>query len=189
MVDWVSQSTYVEHFGDMAWLHTWMAPVVTVVHVGVFFLLRAAAPEPVVWLLLASWYAVLFGLIWRRDARRPRRLVPTERVARFIWVGHLLGYAAVCLGYRLTTADYVTAVYHSYTTHCALTGLALVVLGGCYWSRYYLFAPVWFLMAFLAAWLPEWSPLMVGLYSGGYGVAMALWLRRTWREAREEASR
>jgi hypothetical protein len=188
VVELFSQSAHVEHFGDIAWVHLCMAPVMLTVHVGVFFLLRLAAPEAFVWPLLFGWYAVLFGLIWKRDSARPRLLVPVERLARLIWVGHLLGFAAVCVGFRLADSDYVAAVRQAYPTLCALNGLAYMVLAASYWSRYYLFGSVYFVLAFVAAWAPEWAPLVVGLYSGGFGLVNDLWMRRDRRAAREGES-
>jgi hypothetical protein len=184
LVDLFSQSSHVEHFGDLGRVHLWMAPVELFVHLGVFFLLGLAWAEPAVWLLLFVTYAVLFGLIYHIDSRRVRLLTPVEHLARLLWVGHLLGYAAVCLGYRLTTSDYATAVRLSYPTLGVLTGLAYLVLGGTYWSRYYLFACTWFVVALLLALAPAWAPLVCGLYHGASGLAVGWWLWRAGRENR-----
>jgi serine/threonine-protein kinase len=186
VVDLFSQSSYVEQFAEMAWVSLWLAAVVPPVQLGVYLCLWVRAPEPLTWAVLFSWYVVLFGLLYRIDSVRLVAWVPIQRLTRVAWVGHFFGYAAVCLGYRLSVPDndYVRAVRLSYPAVAVLTGMILMVQGSGYWSRYYLFAAPWFVLAFLAAWFPDGAPLVVGLYAGVCGLAIGLLLRREWRGAR-----
>ncbi len=151
-------------------------------HVLAFFLLHYRGPEPLLWLVLFTPYAVLIGTHLTRPESSHSSVILARRHLLSIWIGH--GLACVCclLAFRWLNRDYVSAFLMAYPALNAMTGLVFFAMGAMFWGRHYFVGLAWLILAPIMALQPAWAPLEAALLAGISGSLVGLYMRRLARE-------
>jgi serine/threonine-protein kinase len=131
---------------------------------AVFVLLQTGQPLEWVWLTLGLHWALLVLWLWGLLIRRGRSEHLIERHVAATWIGFLLGFPFLFLGYGVSRASDVLAAHPALAV---LTGFAAFISGSLYWGRLYLAALAYFALAVGMRFWPEGAPLEYGLLHSG----------------------
>jgi hypothetical protein len=191
----LERSQYMGEFRTWGNMLYWFAAIFAVEHVVMYLLMQVSDPDgtlPVVrqyaFLLVRVIQFGLMGLIFWRN--RSRRLLPTstaERQLWSIWIGYLIGCAAVVVARRQLIPPDDVFKTHLYVLWSLLAGLSFFVMGGSYWGHCYTIGMVFFAVSVLIPLKWDWAPLAFGGTWAVALVAMGRHLRRVAAEAEAEA--
>ena len=182
----LSEPRQIADFTHQANLNILAGFAFALANVSVFFLLHYRGPEPLLWMVLFSPYAVLIGANLTRPESSHSSVILARRHLLSIWIGHGLGCASFITALRWMTPDYVTAFLMCYPAMSVLTGLALFAMGALFWGRFFLTGLVWIGFAPVMALEPTWAPLEAAFLAAMSGSLVGLTMRRLVREKKSE---
>ncbi|HKI34724.1 MAG TPA: serine/threonine-protein kinase [Gemmataceae bacterium] len=167
------------------------AAIVSVEHLLIFVLTEELTEPSIVFLVVRTLQFALMGILFWRN--RSRRLLPAstaERQLWSIWIGYLIGCAAVVLAGRYSEFIPKDDVFkmRQYVLWSLLAGMAFFVMGGSYWGRCYAFGLAFFGLAVLLPLKLALAPLGFGALWAVSLLSMGLHLRRLAAEAEAEAA-
>jgi hypothetical protein len=162
---WVRQAFHrtPERFPHYAWeVKVWFGAIILCVNAAIVAAVVAGVGIGWVWAaVLAGWAAGAFALQWYMGTRFTR-LPETERHSMLVAVGHLIAHAAVTVGY-LPWGGPASGALAIYPGLCAVTGLALFVIGTTHWGRFFWFGLGMLALVPVTAVWPMTGPVLYGL--------------------------
>ena len=182
----LSEPRQIADFAHQANLNILAGFAFALANVSAFFLLHYRGPEPLLWMVLFSPYAVLIGANLTRPESSHSSVILARRLLLSIWIGHGLGCVSFITALRWMTPDYVTAFLMSYPAMSVLTGLALFAMGALFWGRFFLTGLIWIGFAPVMALEPAWAPLEAAFLAAMSGSLVGFTMRRLVREKKSE---
>ncbi len=189
----LERSQHDLHFSAWSGMLLWMACIIGVEHVAVYFAIHSGLPRWVVSAARTFQFVLLGILFW---TNRRNRLLPStgaERELWTIWLGYFCTYVSVLAVTRLLFAFDVLAAGKNMPGHwqeclpypflALVVGLAFFIMGSNYWGRCYLLGAAFWVAGVLMPVYLSLAPLGFGLLWFVALLTLGLHLRRLGRAA------
>jgi predicted Ser/Thr protein kinase len=171
---------YARHFTSMGTFLLGLGPVVLLINLAVFLLLRIHVFEPVIWLVMFSMYPALFSVFLLAPAKDTGLDYSLSRKEMWsIWGGKF--FAAVAISAALRTAfahDPERALVLVYPVFAALSGMAVFILVAKMERKLVLLAFGSWLTGVVMVFKLEWSPIFYGVYAMAGVLLYGMYLRK-----------
>jgi hypothetical protein len=175
---------YARNFTSMGTLLLGLGPVVLLVNLAVYFLIRFHADEPLIWLVMFSMYPALFTVFWLAPGKDAGVDSHFPRVEMWsIWVGKM--FAAISISVALRSAfaqEPEKALLLVYPVFAALSGMAWFIPAGRIPRKFAVLAVGAWLLAVAMVVQLTWAPILYGAYGLIVDLVYGLYLRRLGRE-------
>jgi eukaryotic-like serine/threonine-protein kinase len=121
--------------------------------------------QPMVFLGLTHAFELLLlgGLYWRSRIASPRPVRSAERLMMAVWFGYVATLLVLALHFRLVAGWTPEVDLTLYPLIAAVTGMAFLILGSCYWGWCYAFAAAFYGLTPLMTHDLRWAPMEFGV--------------------------
>jgi hypothetical protein len=177
---------HARHFTSMGALFIGLGPVVLLINLVVFLLLRAHFYEPVIWATIFSMYPALFSVFLLAPPSVAGQEHYLSRLELWsIWGGKMFAAVSISIALRMAfPQEPERAMVLAYPVFAALSGMAVFVQV-CKMERKLYALAVWCWGAGIAmVFHLEWAPLIYGACATAGVVVFGLYLRRLGKELR-----
>jgi hypothetical protein len=102
-------------------------------------------------------------LYWRSRIASPRPVRSAERLMMAVWFGYVATLLVLALHFRLVAGWTPEVDLTLYPLIAAVTGMAFLILGSCYWGWCYAFAAAFYGLTPLMTHDLRWAPMEFGV--------------------------
>src|SRR5262249_13887155 len=152
------------HFTNTGTALLWLGPLVFLINLAVYLLMRFDFPEPVIWLTIFSMYPALFSVFLVAPPGEAGEETSFRLEMWSTWGGKMFAAIAISVALRMTPLDLHTTLGLVYVVFAALSGMAGFVLLTRTMPKLSFMAGGWWLVGIIMACWLEWAPLLYGTY-------------------------
>lgn len=176
---WLNQPDWSRHFPKLGHVLFAVAPLLLLSNMAVYFMLRSAYWQSLVWMpVFASYIPLFVGFSLSGHAFTPAGR-PALRALWSTWIGHFAASASSYISLRLLLApDQHLVMAAFYACFAAISALTFFVNSAHFWVSYRWIGFGWMWIAVGVSVVPDGAPLIIGIGSSLTACVIAIQERR-----------